>query len=237
VSAAEPRGRESLERPRPAPKGRRDAGAGAPTDKRRAILDAAVRVFARQGFHACRVADIADEAGVAYGLVYHYFASKDEILDTLFLERWAIMLETIRQVDAREMPAREKLQAIAAFIIDSYSHDPELMKVIIVEVTRAANSFGQTHLAQIAEAFTLIAEIVTSAQANSEFKSQISAQFAAIAFYGAIEQTLTGWIFGLLPDDEEHYEQAKRQVIETICGGLEGAGPEPALARRVVTEQ
>ena len=72
------------------------ARAKATRDKRRLILDAAVRVFARQGFHACRVADIADEAGVAYGLVYHYFASKDEILDTLFLERWNVMLETIR---------------------------------------------------------------------------------------------------------------------------------------------
>ena len=148
--------------------------------------------------------------GVAYGLVYHYFASKDEILDTLFLERWAIMLETIRQVDAQRIPAREKLAAIASFIIDSYSHDPDLMKVIIVEVTRAANSFGQTHLAQIREAFTLIAEIVTSAQADHEFKSEISAEFAAIAFYGAIEQVLTGWIFGLLPRGEEQYEQAKR---------------------------
>ncbi len=56
-------------------------------DKRRLILDAAIHVFARQGFHACRVSDIADEAGVAYGLVYHYFKSKEEILDTLFTER------------------------------------------------------------------------------------------------------------------------------------------------------
>ena len=77
-------------------------------DKRRLILDAAVRVFARQGFHACRVSDIADEAGVAYGLVYHYFASKDEVLDTLFLERWNVMLELIREVDAEPLPgARE----------------------------------------------------------------------------------------------------------------------------------
>jgi TetR/AcrR family transcriptional regulator, fatty acid metabolism regulator protein len=192
-------------------------------DKRRAILDAAVRVFARQGFHACRVADIADEAGVAYGLVYHYFASKDEILDTLFLERWAIMLETIRHVDARRIPAREKLQEIASFIIDSYTHDPDLMKVIIVEVTRAANSFGQTHLAQIREAFTLISEIVRTAQAEGEFRSEIAAEFAAIAFYGAIEQVLTGWIFGLMPSDEEHYEQAKRLVVETVCGGLDAS--------------
>ena len=115
-------------------------------DKRRLILNAAVRVFARQGFHACRVSDIADEAGVAYGLVYHYFASKDEVLDTLFLERWNVMLELIREVDAQPLPVREKLGAIASFIVDSYRHDPDLMKVIIVEVTRAANSFGQTHL-------------------------------------------------------------------------------------------
>ncbi len=198
-------------------------------DKRRAILDAGVRVFARQGFHACRVADIADEAGVAYGLVYHYFASKDEILDTLFLERWAIMLETIRQVDSEAIPAREKLAAIASFIIDSYTHNPDLMKVIIVEVTRAANSFGQTHLAQIRQAFTSIAEIVTKAQAAGEFKREITAEFAAIAFYGAIEQVLTGWIFGLLPREEEHYEQAKRLVVETICGGLDASDTSASL--------
>jgi AcrR family transcriptional regulator len=198
------------------------ARATAAPDKRRMILDAAVRVFARQGFHACRVSDIADEAGVAYGLVYHYFASKDEILDTLFLERWNVMLETIRQVDAQEgLCAREKLHEIASFIVDSYRHDPDLMKVIIVEVTRAANSFGQTHLAQIRQAYELIAEIVTDAQAKGTFKAEIDARFAAMSFYGAIEQMLTGWIFGLLPREEDQYERAKWLVVETVCGGLE----------------
>jgi TetR/AcrR family fatty acid metabolism transcriptional regulator len=190
-------------------------------DKRRLILDAAVKVFAHQGFHACRVSDIADEAGVAYGLVYHYFASKDEVLDTLFLERWNVMLETIREVDAQAIPVREKLGAIASFIVDSYRHDPDLMKVIIVEVTRAANSFGQTHLGQIREAYNLIAQIVTQAQQEGTFKGDIDAGFAAMAFYGAIEQMLTGWIFGLLPADEEHFERAKWLVVETVCGGLE----------------
>ncbi len=199
----------------------RTARSRAARDKRRAILDAAVRVFARQGFHACRVSDIADEAGVAYGLVYHYFASKDEVLDTLFLERWDVMLELISDVDGQDIAARDKLYAIAAFIVDSYRHDPELMKVIIVEVTRAANSFGQTHLARIGEAYARIAAIVTKAQAEGAFKTQISSQFAAMTFYGAIEQVLTGWIFGLLPSDEEHFEQAKSMVIEAVCGGLD----------------
>ena len=190
-------------------------------DKRRLILDAAVRVFARQGFHACRVSDIADEAGVAYGLVYHYFGSKDEILDTLFLERWNIMLDLIREVEGQQLPVREKLSAIASFIIDSYQHDPDLMKVIIVEVTRAANSFGQTHLGEIRTAYELIGEIVAKAQADGVFKADIEARFAAMAFYGAIEQLLTGWIFGLLPDGADHFERAKWLVVETVCGGLE----------------
>jgi TetR/AcrR family fatty acid metabolism transcriptional regulator len=189
-------------------------------DKRRLILDAAVRVFARRGFHACRVSDIADEAGVAYGLVYHYFSSKDEVLDTLFLERWNVLLDVIREADAADGAARGKLERIAGFIVDSYAHDPDVMKVIIVEVTRAANSFGRTHLAKIREAYGLIGEIVAAAQRAGEFRDDVTPQFAALAFYGAIEQVLTGWIFALLPDDPAEFERAKGYVVQTVCEGL-----------------
>jgi TetR/AcrR family fatty acid metabolism transcriptional regulator len=193
----------------------------AAADKRRLILDAAVRVFARRGFNGCRVSDIADEAGVAYGLVYHYFRSKDEVLDTLFLERWNVLLEVIRELDARDDAPREKLHAITSFIVDSYRHDPDLMKVIIVEVTRAANSFGRTHLAKIREAYEQIAAIVERAQADGTFKTTVTPEFAAMAFYGAIEQVLTGWIFEVLPGGDDEYEHAKDYVVETICGGLD----------------
>jgi TetR/AcrR family transcriptional regulator, fatty acid metabolism regulator protein len=194
---------------------------GPAIDKRRLILDAAVRVFARQGFHGTRVSDIADEAGVAYGLVYHYFRSKDDVLNTLFMDRWAILLHAIREVDAQRTTVREKLHAIASFIVDSYRHDPELMKVIIVEVTRAANSFGQTHLPEIRQAYDLIADIVRKAQRDGSLRDAVAPEYAALAFYGAIEQVLTGWIFGLLDEGEESYERAKGSVVETICGGLD----------------
>ena len=197
------------------------AGRSQSGDRRRQILDAAVRVFARQGFHTCRVSDIADEAGVAYGLVYHYFGSKEEVLDTLFSERWAILLEAISEIDGGDLPAREKLGAVASFIVDSYRHDPDLMKVIIVEVTRAANSFGQTHLQVIRQAYDGIAEIVRKGQGAGEFKDTVTPQFAALAFYGTVEQVLTGWIFDLLPAGEAEYDQAKRFIVETICDGLQ----------------
>jgi AcrR family transcriptional regulator len=195
--------------------------APAAVDKRRLILDAAVRVFARQGFHTCRVADIADEARVAYGLVYHYFSSKEEILDTLFTERWGLMLDAIGEIDRQRLSPREKLGAIAGFIVDSYRYDPELMKVIVVEVTRAANTFGRTHLADIRKAYRQVAAIVERAQASGVFRPAIDPPFAALAFYGLIEQVLTSWIFESEPVGEEQFEAAKALIVETICRGLE----------------
>jgi AcrR family transcriptional regulator len=183
-----------------------------PIDKRRQILDAAIRVFARQGFHSTRVSDIADEAGVAYGLVYHYFKSKEEVLNELFTERWSLLLAAIDEADSADRPPREKLGSVATFIIESYRHDPELMKVIIVEVTRAANSFGQTHLREIRRAYDSIARIV---------RADIDPAFASMSFYGAIEQLLSGWIFDLIPASDSDFAKAKDFVVATICDGLE----------------
>jgi AcrR family transcriptional regulator len=192
-----------------------------PVDRRRQILDAAIRVFARQGYHSCRVSDIADEAGVAYGLVYHYFKSKEEVMNELFTERWSLLLTAIEEVDGRDVPAREKLDAVAGFIIDSYRHDRELMQVIIVEVTRAANSFGRTHLPEINRAYEMIAKIVSDAQADGTFRRDIDPMLASMWFYGAIEQLLSGWVFELIPSGDGDFERAREMVVETVCGGLE----------------
>jgi AcrR family transcriptional regulator len=193
----------------------------AAAERRRQILDAAVRVFARQGFHSTRVADIADEADVAYGLVYHYFDSKENVLDELFRQRWSLLIEAIKATDGDSLLPRDRLGTVAGFIIDSYRYDPELMKVIIVEVTRAANSFGQTHLEQINEAYRLIAKIVSEGQADGHFRLDVDAYFASMTFYGVIEQLLSGWIFGLIPAGEADFDGARDLVVTTICDGLE----------------
>jgi TetR/AcrR family transcriptional regulator, fatty acid metabolism regulator protein len=192
-----------------------------PVDKRRTILDAAIRVFARQGFHSCRVSDIADEAGVAYGLVYHYFNSKEQVLNELFSERWSLLLQAIAEIDREPIPPRDKLAGVAGFIIDSYRHDPDLMKVIIVEVTRAANSFGRTHLPEIRRAYEMIAKIVADAQADGAFRDDVDPTIVSMWFYGAIEQLLSGWVFELVPSSDKDFERTKRMVVETLCGGLE----------------
>src|SRR6266542_486383 len=180
-----------------------------PVDKRRQILDAAIHVFARQGFHACRVSDIADEAGVAYGLVYHYFNSKEQVLNELFSERWSLLLDATEEIDRQQITAREKLDAVARFIIDSYRHEPDLMKVIIVEVTRAANSFGRTHLPEIRRAYEMIAKIVADAQSSGDSGRNERPPGAAELLGAPRKQLLAGWIYELIPGGEENFDRAR----------------------------
>ena len=94
-----------------------------PEDKRQLILDAAVRVFARSGYHACRVGDIAEEAGVAHGLLYHYFSSKDEVLETIFRDAWTELLEAFRGVEDSDETPREQLRHVAAILLRSWRRD------------------------------------------------------------------------------------------------------------------
>ena len=80
------------------------------TDRRRDLVDAAARVFARKGFHASRVGDIAEEAGVAHGLLYHYFRSKDEVLETIFRDTWGVLVVETGRIEESGLALREQLR-------------------------------------------------------------------------------------------------------------------------------
>src|SRR3954468_18051770 len=94
-------------------------------DRRRDLLDAAVRVFARKGFHASRVGDIAEEAGVAHGLLYHYFRSKEEVLETIFRETWTQLVADTERIHAAGVPVREQLRRFARIYLGSWLVTPE----------------------------------------------------------------------------------------------------------------
>jgi hypothetical protein len=104
------------------------------------------------------------------------------------------------------------------------------MKVIIVEVTRAANTFGRAHLTEIRRAYESISAIVAQGQAEGAFRSDISADFATLCFYGAIEQLLTAWIFDEIRLSTGEYEHAKLMLVETMCDGLAVRDPVPGAS-------
>ncbi len=190
-------------------------------EKRRLLLDAAVRVFARKGFHASRVGDIAEEAGVSHGLLYHYFSSKDELLETVFRETWTELLDAIRAVEESDAPAREQLRQVAAILLRSWRRDPDLVRVLVREIARSPEL--QSRLDEVRAAFAAIERIVRNGQAAGEFRAELDARLASTVFYGGLEEILTGWVLGVLPDGDEEVARAERTVVDVVCGGLASA--------------
>ena len=199
------------------------------SDKRQLILDAAVRVFARKGFHAARVGDIAAEAGVAHGLLYHYFSSKDELLETVFRETWSAMLGAVNGVESLGDPAPEQLRKVAAIVLRTWKHDPDLVRVLVREVTRSPHVQDEVH--EIHEAFAALQRIIEGGQETGELRKEVDARLASIVFYGALEEILTAWVLGQLPDGEEDVARAEQTVVEILCDGLLAAAPVEPLSQ------
>jgi AcrR family transcriptional regulator len=187
-------------------------------EKRRVLLDAAVRAFARKGYHACRVGDIAEEAGVAHGLMYHYFSSKEEVLETIFRETWRDLLDAIHAVEASGEPAREQLRQVAAILLRSWRRQPDLVRVLVREVARSPQM--QRQVDEVAPLFAAIERIVERGQAEGELRAELDPRLASWIVYGALEEILTGWVLGRLPDSDEDVARAERTVVDVLAGGL-----------------
>ena len=187
-------------------------------EKRRLILDAAVRVFARAGYHTSRVSDIAEEAGIAHGLLYHYFSSKEEVLATIFRENWRELLEAFHRIEASPEPADEQLRGIAKILLRSWRNDPDLVRVMVREVARSPHL--QAQVDEIREGFLTIQRIIEHGQAQGIFRAELDARLASWIFYGGLEEVLTGWVLGQLPDSGEEVAVAERTIIDVVCGGL-----------------
>jgi len=190
-------------------------------DKRRLILQAAVRVFARQGYEASPVGDVAREAGVAYGLVYHYFGSKDAVLEAVFREQWGRLLAAVALAEETGETAPEQLALVVKIVLRTWRDDPDLVRLLVREITRSPHIDDE--LDEIGQAFASLERIIRRGQGEGTFRPDLDARLAAWMLYGSLEEVLTGWVLGQLPDDADGIAAAENEVIATIVGGLRAA--------------
>jgi len=188
-------------------------------DKRRQLLDAAVRVFARKGFHASRVGDIAEEAGVAHGLLYHYFTSKDQVLEAVFHENWNVLLARIASVEETDEPAADQLRHIAAIVLRTWLHLPDVVRVVVQEFGRSPELAER--LAELTQPIDAIQRVIARGIERGEFRQDVDPRFAAAVVYGSIDELLTAWVLGRLPSDEEDVAAAERTLLEVSLLGLQ----------------
>src|SRR5947209_10727155 len=140
-------------------------------DKRQQILSAAVRVFAAQGYEATRVGDIAKDAGVAYGLVYHYFGSKDAVLEAVFREAWGRLLAAVALAEETGDDAAEQLGLVVKIVLRAWRDDPDLVRLLVREITRSPHI--QDELDEIGQAFATLQRIVVRGQQAGTFRSDV----------------------------------------------------------------
>ena len=177
-----------------------------------------MRVFARKGFHTCRVGDIAEEAGVAHGLLYHYFTSKDEVLEAVFRENWSVLVERVEAVEASGESAREQLRHVAAIVLRTWLHQPDVVRVVVREIARSPEL--QQRIGELVKPIDAIRRIIERGQKTGEFRADLDPVVAGTIFYGGIDELLTAWVLGTVPGTPDDVAAAERQLVEVMNAGF-----------------
>jgi len=190
-------------------------------DKTTVILDAAIKVFADKGYFGARVSDIAKEAGIAYGLVYHYFDSKEDLLISIFRTRWENFLNAIkRQIETEDDP-REMVRGIISFLFHSYKNNPRMIEVMIIDVVKASRFFSGENVRHFKVAFELITKIVEIGQSGGRFKAEIDPTLAAYSIFGSVERIMLKWIVdGVRSITANEANEATDMLTATLLDGL-----------------
>ena len=165
-------------------------------DKHKQIIDAAVRVFARNGYYNSRVSDVAKEAGIASGTIYLYFKTKDEILVTLFREKMTQFVASVRKAIAAEPDAVAKLRRLIALHFQILEEHPELAEVVQVELRQGQKFFRGASANEVTGYFDLISSVLEEGVAAGLFRQDLPIKTVRKALFGAMDQMTTSWVLG-----------------------------------------
>jgi TetR/AcrR family fatty acid metabolism transcriptional regulator len=194
---------------------------GADPEKRRRILESAIRTFGRRGFHEARIADIAADAKVAEGTVYLYFRNKEDLLGVVFDESMDDVLEKGRAVARSEAPAAERLAALVDLHLQFIGSDRDLASVFQIELRRSARLVERFSRSKLVEHFRLLGEVLRDGIARGEFRRNLDPRLAVRILFGAADEILSEW---LLSGEERPSADAK-QLVGTLLRGF-AAVPE-----------
>ncbi len=186
-------------------------------DKREAILNAAVKVFAQKGFFNSKVADIAGEAGIADGTVYLYFKSKDEILHSIFDRAMEEFISEGKREIAKFKEADQRLRRIAELHLEKLGADRNLAVVFQVELRGSTKFMEEFSAAGFAEYLGVIHQTIEEGQKTGVFRKDFNATVCSKFLFGALDEMVTNWILSKKP-----YPLAPMagEVLKIFFGGV-----------------
>ena len=163
-------------------------------DKRQRILDAAVRVFARKGYFASRVSDVAKAAGIADGTVYLYFKGKDDVLCSLFDDVMSEHVEAGRREVSAVQGAPAKLEAIARHHLALLGGNRELAVVFQVELRQSTKFMARFTATWLKDYFDLLQGVIEGGVREGTIRKELRRKVASHAFFGILDEMVTTWV-------------------------------------------
>ena len=196
-------------------------------DKRDRILKAAVKVFARKGFYASRVSEIARAAGVADGTIYLYFKSKDELLTSLFEDRIARLLTLLREECARYDTAPDQVRRLVEFQLGLLEGERDLAEVITVNLRQSSRLLKQYATKRFAEYLDLMAAVIADGQRSGELRADVSPRIMARVIFGGLDGVAMTWALGNA--ETGSLRRAASQFADVLLDGLRATPSVAAL--------
>jgi len=206
---------------------------GSRDNRRDQILKAAIKVFSRLGFHEARVSDIANQADVAYGLIYHYFENKEHILNTIFEQHWGFLIEALEHIEKNYKGLEAQLEALVDFALRAYKINPDLTNVVVLEITRSYKFLEEQNIKLFHKVFEIVERMIAKEKRRGNLRKGVDPRIASYVILGGLELITNTFVIGekladdpelrdrvLDPFDEKTLKRIKRSVLTLLTQGL-----------------
>ncbi len=194
-------------------------------EKEAVIFDAACKVIRSKGFHQARITDIAQTAGISYGLVYHYFKSKADLFEAIQRTWWESLLNMMDLSEHKSASPEEKLADIVHYFLDVYEKRPDMIHIFITEISRSSSNLTPDKLEWFKIFMSRTAKIMTEAQSGHVLRSDIKARYLTYIFLGALETFLSTMVLENQPLKGRGQKQRIANAILEVF--FNGARPRP----------
>ena len=181
--------------------------------KEEAIFKAALRVINQKCFHKARMSDIAKEAQISYGLVYHYFNTKEELFDAILNRWWNGLFGLMEDIQESESDVCRKLMRIILYFLDTYQTNPELINIFITEISRSTANLNSKRLGYFKKSMSLTEAVISEGQENKVLRTDFKARYLTYIFLGALEAFVSTMVF---VDQKIKGDAQKNRIAESI---------------------
>ena len=182
-------------------------------EKEEAILEAALKIIKNKGFHRARMSDIAKAANISYGLVYHYFKTKEDLFEAILYRWWDSLFELMKDINEAQSDVKMKLRHIIAYFLDTYQDNPELVNIFITEISRSTSNLTAERLDYFKKFMSLTEAVITEGQENETLRNDFKARYLTYIFLGALEAFISTMV---LSDQEIKGDSQKERIADSI---------------------